>query len=304
MATQMEAIVKAPQVTTDQLDLVRKTVAKDATADELKLYLYDCERQGVHPLDKLIHFTKRGGRYTPITSIDFMRIRAADSGCYAGNDDPEMSYEPGNDAGYPATAKVTVYRMVEGQRCAFTATARWREYYPGDKEGWAWKKMPNLMLGKVAEALALRKAFPKQLAGLYAKEEMDQAGADKSTPTTKTFSGIVTGCKALEAYSVLKLDGKTPIVVMDGAYDSLLAQMAESEKKRSIECECIQKPGPRGKYWELSKITKVDGKPYLEGALEMSIEKVKAEKQLEITAEDAEFIPDPADDVRTGGIQK
>ena len=45
-------------VSTEQLDLVKRTVAQGATNDELKLFLYDCERQGVHPLDKLIHFTK------------------------------------------------------------------------------------------------------------------------------------------------------------------------------------------------------------------------------------------------------
>ena len=60
-----------------QLVLIKKTVAAGATADELELYLYDCQRQGVHPLDKLIHFTKRGGKYVPITSIDFLRMQAA-----------------------------------------------------------------------------------------------------------------------------------------------------------------------------------------------------------------------------------
>lgn len=164
----------APPITTDQMDLIRKTVAKDATPDELKLYLYDCQRQGVHPLDRLIHFTKRGGRYTPVTSIDFMRIQAHGTGECLGISDPEFETAPGN----PLWATVTVKRLVQGQVAVFTATARWMEYFPGEQSGHMWKKMPHTMLGKCAEALALRKGFPKQLAGLYAREEMDQAVAE------------------------------------------------------------------------------------------------------------------------------
>lgn len=177
----------APPVTSDQLDLIKKTVAAGATADELKLYLYDCARQGVHPLDKLIHFTKRNGKYTPITSIDFMRIRAADTGEYAGSDDADFFIRPETPT-IPERATVTVWRLVQGQRCSFTATARWSEYKPA--EDFMWKKMPHTMLAKCAEALALRKGFPKQLAGLYAKEEMDQAG-----PITETPALVVEGAK-------------------------------------------------------------------------------------------------------------
>ena len=79
-----------PTVTPEHLQLVKTTIAKDATPAELDLFLYDCARQGVHPLDKLIHFTKRSGKYTPITSIDFMRIRAADSGECVGIDDADL----------------------------------------------------------------------------------------------------------------------------------------------------------------------------------------------------------------------
>jgi len=167
------ALEPARTVTSDQLDLIRRTIAAGATPDELLLFLHDCQRQRVHPLDKLLHFTKRKGKYTPITSIDFMRTRAAETGEYAGSDDAVFR---GAVAGttYPEAATVTVWRLVQGQRCAFTATARWGEYKP---EGYdlLWQKMPHTMLSKCAEALALRKGFPRQLAGLYAAEEFDQA---------------------------------------------------------------------------------------------------------------------------------
>ena len=178
MTTDLQPVTAAPPpVTTDQLDLIKRTVAHGATADELKLYLFDCARQGVHPLDKLIHFTvrtdKQGNRkYTPVTGIDFMRMRAADTGEYAGSDDPIFG-EPTIEK-YPGTATVTVYRLVQGQRCSFTGTARWSEYKP-EQNDFMWRKMPHTMLSKCAEALALRKGFPRQLAGLYAREEMDQA---------------------------------------------------------------------------------------------------------------------------------
>ena len=179
-----EPTTLAPTVTTDQIELIKRTVAKDATDDELKLYLFDCARQGVHPLDKLVHFTKRQGKYTPITSIDFMRIRAAETNEYAGSDDAEFHPKPtgANPEKFipPSAATVTVYRLVQGHFAKFTATARWAEYCPepgpSGKGDVMWRKMPHTMLAKCAEALALRKGFPRQLAGLYAKEEMDQAG--------------------------------------------------------------------------------------------------------------------------------
>ena len=167
-------------VTLEQIELIKRTVAAGASDAELKLYLHDCQRQGVHPLDRLLHFTKRGGKYTPVTSIDLMRIRAAETNEYAGSDDAVCVADA---EGRLAEASVTVYRLVQGQRCAFTATARWSEYYPGDQAGSMWRKMPHTMLSKCSEALALRKGFPRQLAGLYAAEEMEQASASAGAAT-------------------------------------------------------------------------------------------------------------------------
>lgn len=164
------------KVTQEEKETLVKAITQQApTEAELKLYFYDCDRRGVHPLDKLIHFTKRNGRYAPVISIDYMRIRAESSGAYAGSDDAVFE----NGEKYPVHATITVWKMVQGRLGRFTATARWSEYAPADiadKSAFMWRKMPHTMLAKCAEALALRKAFPGQLAGLYAAEEMAQDG--------------------------------------------------------------------------------------------------------------------------------
>ncbi|MHB1098130.1 MAG: phage recombination protein Bet [Burkholderiales bacterium] len=160
-------------ITSEQIDIIKNTVCREATDAEMQLYFYDCKRRGVHPLDRMIHFTKRGGRYVPITSIDFFYQRAHATEQFAGQDETAFKGQPCT-AGFEAT--VRVYRQRPGcEKAGWSATARWSEYYPGDAQGHMWKKMPNRMLEKCAEALALRKAFPAELQGLYVKEEMDQS---------------------------------------------------------------------------------------------------------------------------------
>lgn len=171
------------KITKEQYDtFVTSISTQSPTKEEIQLHLWYCDSKNVNPLDKLIYFTKRQGRYTPITSIDFMRLRAESSNSYAGSDDAEFYYKKDEEKKIVTaidSAKVTVWKMVGGQRCAFSATARWSEYAPlniNDKSAFMWKKMPHTMLAKCAEALALRKAFPGQLHGLYASEEMAQDG--------------------------------------------------------------------------------------------------------------------------------
>jgi len=195
-------------ISTEQRELVRRTVFPNSTDDELALFIHDCQRQGVHPLDRLIHpqirMNQNQRRYVAVTGIDLMRSRAADTGEHAGSDDPTFIEEDGKP--YPLSATATVYRIVKGERCAFTATARWAEYYPGDGNvGIMWRRMPHGQLGKCAEALALRKAFPRTLAGLYAKEqEMDQVDGEFDEEQsavlrspTKTRNRIARGAAAL-----------------------------------------------------------------------------------------------------------
>jgi phage recombination protein Bet len=178
------------QLTDEQIDLIKRTIAKDANDDELALFLYQAKRTGLDPLARQIHMVKRWNKkekrndMSIQVGIDGSRLIADRTGRYAGNDDPkfgalwEWKTENGEQYQAPVTASVTVWKAVGGQRCPFTATARWTEYYPGDRQGFMWRTKPYLMLGKCAEALALRKAFPAELSGIYTNEEMEQAGQD------------------------------------------------------------------------------------------------------------------------------
>lgn len=156
-----------------KVELIKRTVAVGATDDELALFMHQVKKTGLDPLARQIYFIKRQGKGTIQTGIDGYRLVAERTGNYAGNDDPVFQELEG--AANPLKATVTVWKIVAGKRCPFTASAIWREYYPGDAQGWAWKKMPHVMLGKVAEALALRKAFPAELSGVYTHDEMAQA---------------------------------------------------------------------------------------------------------------------------------
>ena len=144
------------------------TVPTDA---ELALAIHICTRTGLDPFVRQIYFIKYGGKMTPQVSIDGFRLNAQRTGDCAGTD--PIEYGPEAGGGTPEWARCTVYRIVKGMRVPFTAIARWKEYVPQNPE--MWRRMPYLMIGKCAEALALRMAFPAELSGLYTDDEMAQA---------------------------------------------------------------------------------------------------------------------------------
>jgi phage recombination protein Bet len=165
----------------DKHELIR-AMYPTARQSDIDMLIYQAERLGLDPLCRQIHLVVRGRGATVQVGIDGYRAVADRTGAYAGNDDPV--YDEGLSQAQmlaqgrrqPQTATVTVHRIVAGIRCPFTATAMWDAYAPRGDEGFMWKKMPFLMLGKCAEALALRKAFPAELSGVYTDEEMEQVG--------------------------------------------------------------------------------------------------------------------------------
>jgi phage recombination protein Bet len=178
-------------LTDEQVELVKSTIMPPgSTNDELALFVQTCNRTGLDPFARQIYAVRRRqkvqgqwvDRLQILTAIDGFRTLADRTGDYDGQEGPFFCGEDGEwkdvwlERTPPAAAKVVVYR--KSARHPWTATALWREYVPVDNNGqpaFMWQKMSAFMLGKVAESLALRKAFT-QLSGLYTGEEMEQAG--------------------------------------------------------------------------------------------------------------------------------
>ena len=171
--------------TTDlDMDLIKRTIAVGATNDELALFAAQCRRTGLDPFARQINFVLRKSKSpngewvqkaTIMISIDGARLMAARTGLYNGSrtwwcGDDAQWVDVWLDSSPPAAAKVSVMRGT-GE---FTGMALWREY-GAPAFGPVWKNMPAHMLAKCAEMLALRKAFPAELSGLYSADEMAQS---------------------------------------------------------------------------------------------------------------------------------
>lgn len=203
------------------LQVVKDALAPELTDSELTLFAMVAQRSGLDPFAKQIYAVKRKGRVTFQTGIDGLRSIAERTGTFDGSDEPK--YGPPcpcgkAPAGHPEWARVTVYRLRNGTRRPQVATAHFDEYNPGDGQDFQWKKMPRLMLGKCAEALALRKAFPYVLTDIYVPEEMAQAPGDTPARAERPTARQLVAEKAAAA----KVDVDESIALQSQAIDDAI----------------------------------------------------------------------------------
>ena len=185
--------------TPEQTQLISSTIAPGCSNDELRLFAYACQRTGLDPFSKQIYAIKRGGKMTIQAGIDGLRSIAERTGQLDGS----RTYWCGEDGQWqdvwlgskpPAAAKTIIHR--KGSSHPFVGVARFADYNAGQG---LWSKMPAAMIAKCSESLALRKAFPADLSGVYSTDEMQQAEVEPVTVTAEPAPALTGPSKAFVA---------------------------------------------------------------------------------------------------------
>ena len=194
-------------LTQDQEALLRRTITANLSDDEHDLFVLACQRSGLDPFARHIYPVKRRqwnpetrkqeDRFSPEATIDGLRLTAERTGKYAGQLGPEWcgldgqwrdiwtSPEP------PVGCRVGILRQDFQQ--PVWGKALYSEFVQTNSEGQPspfWHKMAANQIAKCAEALGFRKAFPREFAGIYTRDEMAQADSVRvPSPDSSSVSG-------------------------------------------------------------------------------------------------------------------
>lgn len=168
---------------------------EDASDADLMVFLHYSQRTGLDPFSRQIYMIARREqgklKQTIQTGIDGFRIIAQRTKLYRGRQSVEWCGRDGvwrdvwlgGRQNPPHAARCTVLRA--DFAAPVTATVLFEEFCATNYEGQLiaqWRVKPAWMIGKCAEAAALRAAFPHDLGGLFTDDEMEHLDNPQTGP--------------------------------------------------------------------------------------------------------------------------
>ena len=156
--------VSGRTVSAAEVQVLRDTICKRLSLGQLQLFLAACHHYGVSPLTGAYAFPSGDGIAFGL-KIDGMRALARKAAKYSRK--LELITKP-EDKATIIGARCEILR--EGDSAPFVSEVLLREF----RKGGSWDVMPEVMIKKVAEAHALRAAYPDALSGVYEPSEMER----------------------------------------------------------------------------------------------------------------------------------
>lgn len=223
-------------------DLIKSVFFKGCSNEEVELFLHVCKKTGLDPMMKQIYPVKRWSSaekkeiMTCQTSIDGFRLIAERTGRYSPGREAAYIYDK---EGNVISATSYVKKMTaDGTWHEVAATAFFEEYAQKTKEGKVtqfWDRMPHVMLAKCAEALALRKAFPADLSGIYTSDEMGQAQTEHKSTTVIQAPELISPEQAEDIESKLKGRDSLRKKLFDWAEIETVAELPSSKYEGTMK---------------------------------------------------------------------
>lgn len=209
------------EMTEDELvSVLQNSIYPGAKLESIKMVIGYCRAAQLDPLQKPVHIVPmqvstgkkdqkgwdiKEWRDVVMPGVGLYRTQAARTNRLAGIDEPEFG--PMVTVGgieVPEWCRVTVYRIVDGVRCAFTAVEYWEENYATknkdtDAPNSMWAKRRRGQLAKCTQAQALRVAFP-EIGAQPTAEEMEGKWIDgEFEPAAQTATTFRVGAKSAPA---------------------------------------------------------------------------------------------------------
>ncbi len=279
--------MSALELSNSQLEVVKRTIAKDCNGEEFDLFVEVAKKTGLDPFRKQIIpviFSKNNAAKRSMTIIysrDGLRCIAARCGNYRPKSKPsefvcdESLKSTTNPAGIVSVMVMLNIQDDQKNWHPVIGEAYWSEYAPverewkwGDQKGQKvysggemlsdmWTKMPRNMIEKCAESQALRAGWPEEFAGIYGEEEMAKAIVDDLSASDRAEQGRV---ERLE--KTLSFKGSIPVNFGKGIefipageyYDAWMRKIAEFKDQPQVILTLVEQNRiALLQYWQVEK---------------------------------------------------